>query len=217
MSELFSIYEENLNIIFNKITKLFKNLSCIEQEKFNLISNDIDLNLKEAERMIKQMDLELTIKGDGKQKKIFSEYKLRYEKFRKELFTLKENFTYNIKMKGLITDDLDSSRNELVSPSDQKEINTLLINNCSNKLENAKRTAIQMEGMSKTIQTELDSQTQKLGSTNLKISQMNTTLSSGTSIISRMLNRNERNKFLLGLFSLGLVCIFVLIVYTKGA
>ncbi len=83
------------------------------------------------------------------------------------------------------------------------------------KLENAKRSALSIENMSKNVMIDLESQTHKLQSTNAKVVLLNSSLESSSNIILKMMNRENRNKAFVGLFSVTLLTFFLFILSSR--
>lgn len=52
MSDLFSIYEDGLNIQLNRLRKINDTLGNLSKEKAESALNDADANLQEAERIV---------------------------------------------------------------------------------------------------------------------------------------------------------------------
>lgn len=53
MSDLFSIYEDSLNIVLRNITIIIETMNNLSKEKTESALNDAHNNLKEAERIVK--------------------------------------------------------------------------------------------------------------------------------------------------------------------
>jgi hypothetical protein len=67
MSDLFSLYEDSLNIVLRKITIVIESIPNLSKEKTENALEDANNNIKEAEKIvnnyfikIKQMDLEVS-------------------------------------------------------------------------------------------------------------------------------------------------------------
>jgi hypothetical protein len=180
--------------------------------------------MKEAERMLKQMDVELTTNSSLDKKRYggqFSAYKKKHEEFKSRFFKIKENYTYTKKMEEMIlsseregkeNEGADNSQVQLLQKSFEKDIIT---EKSQEKLERAKRSAIEIEGMSKNVIIDLSSQSQKLNLTGIKITGLNQSIDTGNSIMTRMMSREHRNKAILGIFSFTLVTLFIFILYTR--
>jgi hypothetical protein len=52
MSDLFSLYEDSLNIVIRKVGVIIESLSNLSKEKAEAALNDAHSNLKEAERIV---------------------------------------------------------------------------------------------------------------------------------------------------------------------
>jgi hypothetical protein len=174
--------------------------------------------MKEAERMLKQMDIEITMNVKDKQNnlKLFTNYKKRLEEFRSTYFKCKEEYIYTKKMKEMIV----SNETERQNLSDgfllQKQaVNEESISNSNENLQRAKHTVLEIENSSKSIMKDLERQTGDLKSINSKVGEIGGSLNASNALISRMMSRENRNKALIGVFSVTLVTLFVLILYTK--
>lgn len=183
--------------------------------------------MKEAERMLKQMDLELTTNSnlDGKIKNSFTTYKKKYEDMKSKYFVTKENYTYTKKMEEMILTtqreaalDVNNSINSETELTHSQKLleKEVLVGKSGEKLERAKRSALEIENTSKNVMLDLESQTQKLNSAQLKINGLNTSLDTSGSIITRIMDREHRNKAIIGIFSVTLVTLFVLILCSRS-
>jgi hypothetical protein len=228
MSELLTIYMDNLNVIYNKINKLLTTLSNLKTgnknlniDKFDLTCKDLDINMKEAERMLKQMDLEISMNPKEKPTnvKLFNNYKKRLEEFRANYFKCKEDYIYTKKMKEMIVAN-ESERNSQSETGLLQQGQSLMerepsLDSTTDKLQRAQHTALEIENTSKVVMRDLERQTGELKSIGAKVGELSGTLNTSNNLISRMISRENRNKALLGVFSVTLVTLFVLILYTK--
>jgi hypothetical protein len=53
MSELFGIYEYNLNLVVNKLTKIIETLQSSNKDKYETYLKEGEVSLKEAEGIVK--------------------------------------------------------------------------------------------------------------------------------------------------------------------
>lgn len=81
------------------------------------------------------------------------------------------------------------------------------------KLENAKRAVIEMEGVSLGVMRDLDRQTGQLRNINSKVGDMNQELDFSKSILGRIMKRENRNKIIIGVVVVIIGLIFILILY----
>lgn len=192
-------------------------------DKFDIVCNDLDINFKEAERMLKQIDLELTTNTESKEyiSDVASKnYKGRYDELKSKFFKIKENYIYTKKMEEMIISSKKDSE-ESMNDSNlmlQIESKNMIASNSlisAEKLENAKRSALSIENMSKNVMIDLESQTHKLQSTNAKVVLLNSSLESSSNIILKMMNRENRNKAFVGLFSVTLLTFFLFILSSR--
>lgn len=192
-------------------------------DKFDIVCNDLDINFKEAERMLKQIDLELTTNTESKEyiSDVASKnYKGRYDELKSKFFKIKENYIYTKKMEEMIISSKKDSE-ESMNDSNlmlQIESKNMIASNSlisAEKLEIAKRSALSIENMSKNVMIDLESQTHKLQSTNAKVVLLNSSLESSSNIILKMMNRENRNKAFVGLFSVTLLTFFLFILSSR--
>jgi hypothetical protein len=52
MSDLFSLYEDSLNIVLRKITTVVENIPNLSKEKTESALEDANTNIKEAEKIV---------------------------------------------------------------------------------------------------------------------------------------------------------------------
>jgi hypothetical protein len=176
------------------------------------------MNMKEAERMLKQMDLEISMgKDKANNIKLFNNYKKRLEDFRNSYFKYKEDYIYTKKMKEIIvineTERQNQSENQLLQQTLFE--NERVVQKTGESLQNAKQTVLEIENTSKVIMKDLERHTGDLKNIGNKVGDISGNLNASNALISRMMSRENRNKALLGVFSVTLVTLFVLILYTK--
>lgn len=173
--------------------------------------------------MLKQIDLELTTNTESKEyiSDVASKnYKGRYDELKSKFFKIKENYIYTKKMEEMIISSKKDSE-ESMNDSNlmlQIESKNMIASNSlisAEKLEIAKRSALNIENMSKNVMIDLESQTHKLQSTNAKVVLLNSSLESSSNIILKMMNRENRNKAFVGLFSVTLLTFFLFILSSR--
>jgi len=228
MGELLDIYQDNLIVIYNKITKLINIFTNLNTEKFDLRSKDIEINLKEAERMLKKMDLELTINNniDCSNKNAFKKnyilYKNKYDIFKKTFFQEKEKFDYTKKKEErILKDKIDRELEKFKTNSlDKSQIQKLIENEgitekINHKLQMVKVNAIQMENQSKNIMVDLENQTNQMENSHLKMQDFNKNLDSSSAIINKIFDKESRNKLVLATFSIILLSVLFWILSSR--
>ena len=179
----------------------------------------MDINLKEAERMLKQIDLEVTTNTSvesTKVKGVYAAYKKRYEDFKSKYFKTKENFTYTKKMEEMIlTSQSESESDNSIMQLQTKEGTESLTSKIIEKLETAKRSALAIESTTNNVMFDLEHQSQQLKTTNLKVNNLNTSIEASNSIITKIMNRENRSKAVIGVFSVTLLTFFLFILSSR--
>jgi predicted RND superfamily exporter protein len=85
------------------------------------------------------------------------------------------------------------------------------------KLEGAKRSALEMQDVSHGIMRDLNKQTGQLRDIHGKLGDMNQEIDESGSIMQRIMKRENRNKVIIAIFTIIVIFIFMLIIYFKLA
>jgi predicted RND superfamily exporter protein len=242
---LFSIYKDQYNSVKLRNEKLiesisFKKVLDKEENIFLNIQSEIEKNFREMERIIKQMELDLNLSGginnynkfpvnQGREDKmnIIRISKNEFEKLKIKFKKEKENFSNKNKKEETINLDIlplnkncqknvEKTYSSHLDPLLNEEITILNITDNSNhKLHSALRTTIELEKSSENIKRELLKQTDDLTLMNNKVSNINSSIDSSKRIITSMISSGNRNKYLLSVFSVTMVFMLILIIYSK--
>lgn len=133
---------------------------------------------------------------------------------KKKFNKLQENYIERKSHEALLGDDDDDSR----GIHKQKLIeNEELAWQQGEKLEGAKRQVIEMEQVGNGIMRDLNDHTGKLRIINDRVIDMNSELDQSGSIMGRILKKENRNKVVIGIFSVIVVLAFIIILYLKLA
>ena len=235
MTELLNIYNDNLQVIFNKINRLIPIFTNQTIEKFELHSKDIEINLKEAERMLKKIDLELITNSNlsNSEKTFFNKnyeiFKEKYEKSKKQFFLDKENFDYTKKKEDLINKEKiemntksyeDNSYNADENNENNEKIqlqinqnNQNLANNSSKKLTNATLNLLKTENVSKNVMIDLEGNSNKIRSSRMKMQNLNENLDASNNFIKKIFDKDSRSKTVA--FTLALTIASLLFYYMR--
>jgi hypothetical protein len=182
--------------------------------------------MKEAERMLKQIDLEITTNNQldkNKRKIIIDTYMKKYDELKSKFFKTKETYTYTKKMEEMIVKSQQESALDVnLSTTSETELQSQqllkkeeIAGKSNQKLEQVKRSAIEMENLSKNVMVDLESQTQKLNGTHSKLVSLNGSLETSSSILNKIINRENRSKALIGIFSVTLITFFIFILSSR--
>ena len=208
MTELFEIYQENIKILFGKITRILDNVNTFSNDKIDQSLNEADAHVKEAERLIKNMELG-SMSSENDYSLILRNYKTGVDAYKKRIHKAKEGAANSKKLDSLIlTTDSSTQKEKLIN-------NDEVVWNSFEKLEKAKRSTIEMENVSIEIARDLHNQTDKMKNIGSKVGDMNRELAVSTGLIGRMMRLQRRNKLIIGLFSLFLIMTFLVILYVK--
>lgn len=194
MSELFDIYQENIKILFKKVSSSFDSLKQSKNRQGELDS--IDKSLHEIEKLIKDLDIHITTGLSDQNFSIYvKNFKTGYEMYRKRYLKEKDKIVIDVYMKKIELKTMSSTVNDNIA---YKSIE---------KLQNAKRATIEMESVGNDTLKEFDSQKDQIKKITNKVSDMEDQLSSSTGLITEMDRREKRNNILV-IFAITLLVIF---------
>ena len=194
MSELFDIYQENIKILFKKVSSSFDSLKQSKNRQGELDS--IDKSLHEIEKLIKDLDIHITTGLSAQNFSIYvKNFKTGYEMYRKRYLKEKDKIVIDVYMKKIELKTMSSTVNDNIA------------NKSFEKLQNAKRATIEMESVGNDTLKEFDSQKDQIKKITNKVSDMDDQLSSSTGLITEMDRREKRNNILV-IFAITLLVIF---------
>ena len=194
MSELFDIYQENIKILFKKVSSSFDSLKQSKNRQGELDS--IDKSLHEIEKLIKDLDIHITTGLSDQNFSIYvKNFKTGYEMYRKRYLKEKDKIVIDVYMKKIELKTMSSTVNDNIAYKSFE------------KLQNAKRATIEMESVGNDTLKEFDSQKDQIKKITNKVSDMDDQLSSSNGLITEMDRREKRNNILV-LFAITLLVIF---------
>lgn len=206
MSDLFTIYEDNLKNCLEKIKTTSETLSSSGNfnDAFNLIS--------EGEGIIKQMQLESSsttnknIKNQYNSK--INNYSNSLSEYKKSTRKLQDKFTTDKQSKLFTLDGKPNEKGNLIA-------NEEYAYSGSQKLEEAKRVLASTEDTSNKIMSNMEEQSQKMKNVNIKISGMNDSLDGSNTLMNSMQLRLRKNKKIITIFGIVLLGILALTITMK--
>ena len=194
MSELFDIYQENIKLLFKKVSSSFDSLKQSKNRQGELDS--IDKSLHEIEKLIKDLDIHITTGLSDQNFSIYvKNFKTGYEMYRKRYLKEKDKIVIDVYMKKIELKTMSSTVNDNIAYKSFE------------KLQNAKRATIEMESVGNDTLKEFDSQKDQIKKITNKVSDMDDQLSSSTGLITEMDRREKRNNILV-IFAITLLVIF---------
>ena len=235
-TDLFNLYKEQLHIILSRGNKIIEGLK-ISRDSENKVFNDLEKSILEGERILKQMELDLNLsfgisnsskslaqnKNDKNKKSIYLDGKIKIDDLRKKFKFEKEFSSNKLKKQELLIEVKNQNKFKLdntfsSSPLLQSENEMVIINladRSNEKLQKIKRIGIETSSQSENIMRDLSSQTENLRDINSKVNSLNDNVDNSSNILRRIISTNNRNKKILGVFSMAMIFMFVFIVYSK--
>jgi predicted RND superfamily exporter protein len=209
MSELVQIYKDNIKTIFNRVGKLLENLVNLPCDKAEKTIQDVENSIKEAERIVKNLEIDLMTSNNSNHNIIMKNYKNALDQYKKRIKSTREKNTTNENLNSiLISEKVNNQKEKLIN-------NEEMAWSQYEKLEKAKRTSYEMESISIETAKELNGHTEKIKRVKDKLSDINGEIYASNSIIGRMLKLEYRNKIVLLMFSAAFILIFLAIIYFK--
>ncbi len=211
MSEIFSIFEDSLKIVLKNINKSLNKSSLNDDDMEKL-----HFNMKEAQRIIRQMELEINSKNNEVPKDLktrYNNYKNQIDEYNVKYSKIQELYIQNKNQNSLAFDftDIDSSKKI------QKES---LIDNegglygMHNTLDEIQREAYRIEDMGNNMRYQFEIQGDQMKNIRENIFDINQHITNSNKLISKMLKRENRNKCILIVFCVvGFFILFIILYY----
>lgn len=222
MSDLFNIYEDNLNITIDRIKKIIETFNNLSKEKAEYAIKDANNCIKEADKLIKQMDIEIsshsTKTGSNLAMKVkhiiiiyliqLRSYTNEFDSVKKQFLRYQEKYINKKSEEALILGSEDNREGDTGGQQKHKLIeNEESAWRQNEKLERAKRSAIEIEGVSVQVMRQLDYQTNQMKDVQRKVGDMNTSIDQSDNLLTKMGKTQNRNKVII----LGVVIILIII------
>ena len=204
MSSLFEIYQTNLKMLYRKISN---NLDTIQKDTGEKLL-EIEEDLNEVEKIIKNLEIELTGESPiSESYLILKNQKSTYENYKKKFRKEKEKYNSSIKKV-----ELELNSNSLLNKNLK---NDEIAYNSFNKLENARRISIEMDSLGHDVMRDMYDQSEIMKGINSKIGDISNDLNSSTTLISEMQKIQRRNKAIIYLYGAFLIFLFLIIAFFR--
>lgn len=203
MADFLQIYIQNINKNFSNIQNKFQQCQMSSSEKVKTLLNDIELIIKDTEKTLKNLEVEINMSfKPEKYKKDISEFKSSLKKFKLKLKDKQDEIRLEIKLDG------EGSDEKLLEQKSQE-----VAYNSYEKLQHATRATVEIENVTGNILGDLSDQTQQMKDVNTKIHNVNDEITQSSSLISEMIKIHGKNKVILVSYSafLGLIFLSTLI------
>ena len=204
MSGLFDIYQSNVKMLFQKISNNLDTILSETGEKIDLIESD----LKEVQKLLKNLEIEVAAESPVSDTYlIVKNYKNGYNQYTKRFRKEKEKYQNSIKSVSLGINSDNTMNNNIK--------NDEIAYNSFDKLQNARRATIEMQGIGQDVMRDMNGQSETMKNINSKIGNVSDDLSSSTSLISEMQKIRRRNKIIIYLYGGFLIILFLIIAFFR--
>ena len=209
MAEIFNLYKNNLDKNIININSNFTEINNnLNNTCDNSLINDTFKIINEGEKIIKQMQIQLTSLYDSN---LYNEYSKQVKEYQNSFHNFK------IKLRKIEESLKDKENNCLLANNNNNNIinNELLSYSGKQKLEEARRNLYSIEDNGKEALYSLEQQTDSMKAVNVKIKGMNDDLESSNNLLNQMKERIEKNKKQIYLFGGIIMIIFIFIITYK--
>ena len=211
MSDLFSIYEDTFNIVINKVNKIIDSLQNLSKEKSEQALNEANENINEAERYLKQMELESESnfgKNSERLKLKIRNYKSEYENVKRRFLKHQENYVDKKSREVFLEHSSNNSK-----MTKQKLIeNEEFAYNQHDKLDKIQRQTYVMERDAIEVMKDMNHNTQKMENIDARVLAMNNKMDDNDDIIEEMVRRDQRTKYIILVTAIILFSILAIII-----
>jgi hypothetical protein len=207
MSELFDMYEENLNDSLNKISNIINIMPNLSKEKTESAINEANNHLQEAQSLIKKLEIETSASTTGDKLLLkIKNYKAEFEKIKKKFISLQNHYINQKSNEALYlnTEDDNRQNNNLVE-------NEEVAYNQHSKLEQGKRAMLEIESGGNDALKQLHHQTKIMNNALNNLDNEIEVLDHSNSLMKRMLRRENRNKLLIAVFLIVIILISLIV------
>ena len=207
MAEIFNLYKNNLDKNIININSNFTEINNnLNNTCDNSLINDTFKIINEGEKIIKQMQIQLTSLYDSN---LYNEYSKQVKEYQNSFHNFK------IKLRKIEESLKDKENNCLLANNNNNNIinNELLSYSGKQKLEEARRNLYSIEDNGKEALYSLEQQTDSMKAVNVKIKGMNDDLESSNNLLNQMKERIEKNKKQIYLFG-GFIMIILIFIIT---
>ena len=204
MSELFEIYNSNIKKVYNKLEDNFNSLkfSSNDNDSTNKIFSQISLSLNEAQKLLRNLDIEISSESHSSEYYlIVKKHRTTYNNYLKNLRKLKEK--YENENKEILLSDLN--KNKLGGNNEEIAYNSF------NKLNEARRSTIEMENVGNEVMKDMNGQSLQMKNLNSKINNVGDELVLSTNVMNEMQKHQRKNKIIIISYSIFLTVIFFMI------
>ena len=210
MSELFSFYSNNFEKNLSKIKNNFSEINNKQNNNFDFtLINDTLKLINESEKIIKQMELEISSIYDLESYKKYSTQLKEYQNIihneKKQLRKLEENLKDK---ENISLFENNNSNNNIIQ-------NEMYSHFGNEKLQDIKRNLYNIEENGKQSLSSLEEQTNSMKGINVKIQGMNDDLESSNNLLNQMKDRIQRNKKQIIIFGIFLIFFIIFIIVFK--
>lgn len=209
MSDLFNIYEDNLNSTFTKISNIINTLQNLSRDKTEYALNEANSLFEDALTLIKKLELEVSsYSSQDKGAMKIKNCKNEYESLKKKFTILQEKYIKNKSDEALY---LNSEKGDEMNTKNLVDHEEIAYSQHS-KLDKAKTASLDVENKCNEAMRQLHQQTKMMNKINSNLEEENDILQNSNSLLGSMLKRENRNKLII-LISVMVIIFICLIVF----
>ena len=208
MSDTFNNFDEQLNSTLNKISNIILNMPNLSKEKTESAIKEANTLIQNAEQIIKQLEIEAN--SDNNRDRLMFKIKGQINELKKlkgEYFKLQQQYI-NAKSSEALYLNSDDVKDKNLIEGEELPDNDVKLTKGLNKM-------LEIEKNGHDIARQLYGHTNQMKQVNQNLDEMNDQLSDSTSIIGRMMRRENKNKLIVACAIILFVFILLIILSSK--
>lgn len=213
MSDLFSIYEDELNGVFNKLNTIIRSMNNLSKEKTEKAIGDANDLLQEALSVMKSLEIEASTSGQ-KDKLLLKirGFKNDYESIKSQYLNLEKNYINAKSNEAIYLNSEDDYNNKNLVAHEEMAYNK----SNHSKLAKGKDLALEIDSMGNEALRQLQGHTVMMKNTIKNLENENEVLANSNGLLGMMTRRENKNKLIIAVSIFALILIGITIYFTTS-
>jgi hypothetical protein len=213
MSDLFSIYEDELNGVFNKLNTIIRSMNNLSKEKTEKAIGDANDLLQEALSVMKSLEIEASTSGQ-KDKLLLKirGFKNDYESIKSQYLNLEKNYIHAKSNEAIYLNSEDDYNNKNLVAHEEMAYNK----SNHSKLAKGKDLALEIDSMGNEALRQLQGHTVMMKNTIKNLENENEVLANSNGLLGMMTRRENKNKLIIAVSIFALILIGITIYFTTS-
>lgn len=213
MSDLFSMYEDELNGVFNKLNTIIRSMSNLSKDKTEKAIGDANDLLQEAQSILKSLEIEAStsVQKDKLILKIRG-FKNDYEGIKSKYLSLEKNYINAKSNEAIYLNSEEDNNNKNLVAHEEMAYNK----SNHSKLTKGKEIMQDIDSMGNDVLRQLHGQTAIMKNTIKNLDNQNEVLVNSNGLLGMMSRRENKNKLIIAVSIFALILIGITIYFTTS-